>query len=76
MFMVTAAWNDVLESTIQANWGKLLKSSTSDGQRSTDGEGSSSSANQADLQSGQTDVTTQGNAASRSTDQSGQADLP
>jgi len=61
------------------NTGKLeelLKSSNSDGKRSSDGQGSSSSANQADLRSGQTDVTTQENAASRSTDHSDQADLP
>jgi len=76
MFMVAAAWNNVTESTIQTSWRKLQKSSNSDGQRSTDSQGSSSAANQADLQSGQSDFTTQENASSRSTDQSEQADLP
>ena len=38
-------------------------------QRSNDSQGNSSSANQTDSQSGQTDITTQENAASRSTDQ-------
>ena len=76
MFMVSAAWNDFPQSIIQASWRKLLKSSNSDGKRSTDGQGNYDSASRAGLQSGQTDATTQENTASGSADQPEQADFP
>jgi len=76
MFMVAAVWNDIPQSTIQASWRKLLKSSNSDGERSNDGQGSSASADQADSQCGQADFTTQENTASGSVDQLEHVDLP